>query len=137
MGSDGAKSGLNPYQGRNGVVVSYGDEFATLHHDGQIKFVVTKSKSESSRVPSVTRTPGRIYGVITKTGKLASIAQYDHEGKKSVQIDLLHPHSGIMPHVHDGYNHADGRPERQGEALLRRMVEQSWNTHLANQIKGG
>lgn len=127
MGSSGASSGIDPYRGRGGVPTVYGSEFKTLLVDGNIKFVTTRNPNEAVRAPSETRTLGRIYVVITEKGKVQSVTKYDDTGKKSVQIDVLHPHGGIVPHAHDYDDHTKARPLTQEEDLLVKYVLKKWS----------
>lgn len=126
MGSSGAASGIDPYRGRNGVPTMYGSEFKTLLVDGNIKFVTVRNPDEAVRTPKETRTPGRIYVVISEKGKVQSITKYDGKGKKGVQIDIWHSHGGLTPHAHDYDNHSTARPLTQEEKLLLSYALQKW-----------
>ena len=127
MGSSGAASGIDPYSGRNGVPTVYGSEFKTLLVDGNIKFVTVRKPDEAVRTPKETRTPGRIYVVITDKGKIQSITKYDDNGKKAVQIDIWHSHGGIMPHAHDYDDHTTARQLTQSEELLLNYALKKWS----------
>lgn len=129
MGGHGAASGVDPYVGRGGRKVSYGDEFRTLHKVGDVKFVTVRNPNESVRVPMETRTPGRIYATVTDAGDVTSISSYDKRGIKQLQIDLLHLHSGLSPHAHDGSNHGEGRTLSSEESLLVKYVMKEWRKH--------
>ena len=133
MGSNGAASGIDPYKGRGGKPTVYGSEFTTLHIAGDVKFVTMADNLESVRTPMETRSPGRVYATVTKGGDVSAIATYDSNGVKKTQIDLLHKHQKLVPHVHDGRNHADGREPTQAESLLIKYVVNEWSKHQ----KGG
>ena len=127
MGSSGASSGIDPYKGRGGTPTVYGSEFKTLLVDGNIKFVTTRNPNDSVRTPKETRTPRRIYVVISEKGKVQSITKYDDKGKKSVQIDIWHPHGGLTPHAHDYDDHTKARPLTQEEDILLKYVVKKWS----------
>ena len=127
MGSSGAASGIDPYVGRNHKLTTYGSEFTTLHIAGDVKFVTTTT--DNVRTPMETRTPGRIYATISRSGEIAAITTYDSNGVKAVQIDLLQPHRGLSPHAHDGSNHAEGRELTQQESLLVKYIQNEWTKH--------
>ena len=127
MGSSGAASGIDPYRGGNGIPTVYGSEFKTLLVDGNIKFVTVRNPNEAVRTPKESRTPRRIYVVISEKGKVQSITKYDDKGKKAVQIDIWHSHGGLIPHVHDYDNHSTARPLTQEEKLLLSYALQKWS----------
>lgn len=127
MGSEGAASGIDPYPGRNGALTTYGSEFQTLLVDGNVKFVTTRNPHESVRTPKETRSPGRVYVTITEKGKVQSITSYDQQGKKSVQIDIWHPHGGMQPHAHDRDDHTKARSLTQYEQLLLKYALKKWS----------
>ena len=127
MGSNGAASGIDPYKGRGGKPTVYGSEFTTLHIAGDVKFVTTTT--DNVRTPMETRTPGRIYATISRSGEVAAITTYDSNGIKKTQIELLQPHRGLSPHAHDGANHAEGRELTQPESLLVKYVQNEWTKH--------
>ena len=123
MGSNGAASGINPYRGRGGKPTRYGSEFSTVHQSGNIKLIRIANPAEEPRPPLDTRSSGRVYGVLDKKDRLAYIVTYDHEGKRARQIDLLHMHQGMIPHVHTGYHHNPGEHlAGQDQELIRRVT---------------
>ena len=127
MGSSGAASGIDPYSGRGGTPTMYGSEFKTLLVDGNVKFVTTRNPEESVRTPKETRSPGRVYVVISEKGKVQSITKYDDNGKKAVQIDIWHSHGGLSPHVHDYDDHTTARPPTQDEKFLLQYALKKWS----------
>lgn len=129
MGSDGASSGIDPYAGRGGVSTTYGSEFQTLIVDGNVKFITVRNPNESVRTPKETRCPGRVYVTITEKGKVQSVTTYDQKGKKATQIDILHPHGGLIPHVHDYDDHSTARPLTQTEEYLLKYAIKKWSEH--------
>ena len=109
MGGRGARSGIDPYPGRDGKMFRYGEEYRTLHQDGKVKFVTPRNAGESVRVPEETRNPDRMYATIDRKNRVKYISFHDKDGRKNIQIDLLHRHGGLQPHAHDGADHAEGR----------------------------
>ena len=60
----------------------------------------------SITAPQETMTRGRVYVTVdTKKDMPAYITYYGNDLKKSKSIDLLIPHSGVLPHVHHGLDH--------------------------------
>lgn len=129
MGGRGAASGLDPYEGRNGQLFRYGDEFKTLWQDGKVKYVTPRNEKESIRVPEETRTPDRIYATIDKRNRVKYITYYDAQGKKAIQIDLQHKHKGLQPHAHDGTDHGEGRELNPAESLDVETIIQGWEEY--------
>lgn len=129
MGGRGAGSGLDPYEGRDGKMFRYGEEFKTLWQDGRVKYVTPRKEKESIRVPEETRTPARIYATIDKNNRVKYITYYDSKGKKAVQIDLQHRHNGMQPHAHDETNHGEGRPLSPSESRDVETITQRWEKH--------
>ena len=130
MGSEGVGSGLDPYIGRNRVPTKYGSEFTTVHHGGDVKLIKVSNPVEKPRAPLQTRTPGRVYGVLDEKDRLAYIVTYDQKGRRDRQIDLLHAHGGVRPHVHSGYHHNPGEPLSLGDELLRRRLMSEWGKYM-------
>ena len=134
MGSNGAASGIDPYNGRGGISTVYGTEFTTLLQDGNVKFVRVANPEESSRIPQETRTQGRVYAVVSHKGDLTSVATYDAHGKRKTQIEWHHAHGNLKPHVHDYNDHVTARRETAQETALRQRLERRWKQFKA---KGG
>lgn len=98
MGSRGASSGISDTGKR------YGSEFHTVVQDGNVKYI--KYNGNETTAPMETRTRGRIYAVLDKNNDVKFIAFYDAEGEREKQIDVKgKPHNGLLPHVHEGYEH--------------------------------
>ena len=131
MGGRGASSDLGLYRDRHGRMVAYGSEFRCILQVKRIKFVELRSQVEKPRVPIETRTPKRIYVLVGRKGELKSISFYDSKGRRRLQLDLDHPHSGISPHRHTGYGHDEGVALRPSEKRLVTIVEKIWRQHNA------
>lgn len=131
MGGRGASSNFL-YRDHSGKFAEYTSEYKTLHQYGKIKYVKPKNPRESVRVPEETRTKGRIYVTVGRKGELKSITKYDKNGKKCLQIDLTHPHGGLQPHTHKGYNHKDGRKLSKSEVALVRRIKKEWERYNGN-----
>lgn len=102
MGGRGARLGKY-YLG--GKWHTYGDEYETVLKSGNIKFVQRKD-GKATTAPMETMTKGRIYVTINSNHFVpAHITYYDKENKRFKQIDITHPHNGLKPHVHHGYEH--------------------------------
>jgi len=97
MGGRGSSSGIS-YKGHK-----YGTDYKTLLKDGNIKFV--RKTSNNSETLMETMTNNRVYAQINNRNNVSSIIYFDKNNKRSKQIDLLHKHNGISPHVHHGYWH--------------------------------
>ena len=87
MGGRGARSGSSAYGN------AYGTQYHTLLTYGNIKFV--QKNNPDSETLMETMTPGRVYAVVGKTNGIQSIVYFDNEGKRSKQIDLMHPHQAV------------------------------------------
>lgn len=121
MGGRGSSSGISD-KGRK-----YGTEYTTLHQSGNIKFV-RYNDSKSSKTPMETMTKGRVYATIDSRDNISAITYYDRENKRNKQIDLLHPHKGIIPHAHHGYLHNENDSAKGASRLTpeeKRMVERA------------
>lgn len=133
MGGRGAGSGLDPYKGRDGKMFRYGEEYKTLWQDGNVKYVTPRDDKDNIRVPQETRTPNRTYALVDRNGNIKSICHYGSDGKLDRQIDLDHYHNGKKPHVHDGFNHGEGRDSSKPE---KREIEETikrWKQHKEHQ----
>lgn len=118
MGGRGSSSGVS----NTGKV--YGTEFKTIFTSGNIKFV--QKADGSTTMPKETMTKGRVYVTVNPEYGPQFISYYDTANKKTKTIDLLHKHSGLMPHVHHGYEHNenDGKKGATGPSEdERKMVE--------------
>lgn len=129
MGGRGAGSGLDPYKGRDGKMFRYGEEFKTLWQDGNVKYVTVRNLVERPRVPQITRTPGRIYVLVGEGGQLKSICHYGKDGKLDRQIDLDHFHNRMNPHIHDGFDHGEGRQATEAETKEIEHIQKRWKEH--------
>ena len=97
MGGRGASSGISD-KGHK-----YGTDYKTLLQDGNIKFVRKTSNNSESLMETMTK--NRVYAQINNRNNVSAIIYFDSNNKRSKQIDLLHKHNGISPHVHHGYLH--------------------------------
>lgn len=131
MGGRGSASNFL-YRDRSGKFAEYGSEYKTIHQYGKIKFVQPRNTKDSVRVPEETRTKGRIYVTVGKKGELKAVTRYDKNGKKCLQIDLSHPHNGLKPHSHKGYNHKEGKRLSKSEKALVRRIEKEWGRYNGN-----
>ena len=126
MGGRGAARDRTCYCDRHGKIVKYGEEYTTLLQHGRIKFVTTKSKSDSVTAPRETRTQGRVYVTVSK-GKAKYITFYRNDGRKRIQIDLDHKHNGEIPHKHMGCDHCKRGKMSVADRLLVENVKKIWN----------
>ena len=123
MGGRGAASGFSD-KGK-----PYGTEFSTLLKTSNIKFV-RYNDSTAAKTPQETMTPGRVYVTVNDRDQLTAITYYDTDGKRSKTVDLNHPHEGKRPHMHRGYNHAEGGTtglSAKEKALVEFVVETWYN----------
>ena len=131
MGGRGARFGVSE-KGK-----PYGTEYKSVLQVGRIKFVKQvddrpKGKKplrpKSVTAPMETMTKGRIYVTIDAEGKPSMITFY-RKGKRTRQIDLDHPHEGIIPHTHKGYFHKEKgtRPLTKSELNIVDKVKKIWH----------
>lgn len=124
MGGRGAASGMsskgNPYSSQfHAVADANGKPLVS----GNIKFVEANSRTSESLFE--TMTAGRVYAV-AGGNDLLKIIYFDKNGRRVKQIDLNHPHKGIEPHTHHGYNHNENDSVKGAAHLIpaeKRMVE--------------
>lgn len=117
MGGRGASSGVSD-KGNE-----YGSQYHTILKRGNVRFV-TKNERTSETLME-TMTSGRVY--VTVGGKdLLSITYFDKDNRRAKTVDLNHPHKGIKPHTHHGYEHNE-RDGVKGAANLtpseKKMVD--------------
>ena len=118
MGSRGAASGTGKHP--------YGSEYKTVLQDGNIKFVKYRL-ADNAKAPLETQTKGRVYVTVNNDNELSFISYYDHEGKRSKTIDLLHAHDGKSPHSHTGYEHNGKVTDlTEEEKKLLARVRKAW-----------
>lgn len=128
MGGRGSSSGLSDKG------APYGSEYTTILKSGNVKFV--KRNNGSANAPLETRTRGRVYVTVSDTNELKFISYYDNQNKRSKTIDLTHPHSGVLPHVHHGYEHSENDSVKgyanltTDEKKLLDSVRRLWYNHI-------
>lgn len=122
--------------GRSEKGKPYGTEYKTVLQVGRIKFVKQiddrprgkkKLKPKSVTAPLETMSKGRIYVTLDAEGKPSKITFYV-KGKRIRQIDLDHPHQGMMPHTHRGYLHVEKgtRNLTEREQKIVESVKKAW-----------
>ena len=78
-----------------------------------------------------TMTPGRVH-IHVEDDDVKSVVYFDRENRRSMQIDVDHPHRGVQPHVHHGYNRSENDSEKgaarltPGEARVVENVVSIW-----------
>lgn len=124
MGGRGASLGDYYLHGKH---MKYGDEYESVLEVDNIKFLKQKDKG-SITAPRETMTKGRIYATLDKSDNLKYITYFDDKNKRYKQIDLDHYHNGMKPHVHIGYNHAEGgtRKINDSEEKLIDKIRNAW-----------
>lgn len=128
MGGRGASSGRR-YQ-KDGREYDYGDEYASVHTAGNIKFVYNKQPSASVTAPSETMTEGRVYVTLGRTidkntgvvtlGRPKYITFFDGERKRNLQFD-------IDGHLHTG---------KKGVPANKKPGRKNWNLQNSHSHKG-
>ena len=127
MGGRGTSSGISEKGNK------YGSQYHTILEYENIKFV--KANSRNSESLFETMTDGRVY-VTVGGNDLLRITYYDEQNRRKKQIDLNHPHKGIKPHVHHGYNHNEDDNSKGATGLLPKekkmveKVERIWYNHI-------
>lgn len=124
MGGRGASSGIS-VKGKK-----YGTEYQTVLSAGNIKFI-RQTDNASVKAPMETMSRGRIYVTLAKSGDLAHITYYDRKFKRMAQIDLIKPHRGLLPHLHQGYEHAEygTRSLTKREHKIVEKVRNIWDNY--------
>lgn len=110
MGGRGASSGRAV---RHGKMYDYGEEYRTVLHVGNIKFVEKRGHASSELME--TQSGNRIY-VHVEGDKLKSVVFFKNK-KRYKQIDLDHFHATMKPHTHHGYFHNEN-DDKTGATLL-------------------
>ena len=119
----------------------YGSQYRTLYAEGNIKFVAKNSRQSETLMETMTE--GRVYvtvGVDKETGneELISITYFDSNNKRSKTINLNHPHKGMKPHTHHGYEHNENDGPKGAANLTaeeKKMVErvtEIWDNYNKN-----
>lgn len=118
MGGRGASSGIS----ENGKL--YGTEYTSLMQSGNIKYVRYLG-STSAKTPMETMTKGRVYATVNEKDEVTSISYYSKSNLRFKQIDLMHYHKGMKPHVHLGYEHSElgyRGPNAQEKRMIARVL---------------
>ena len=128
MGSRGASSSI----AKNGK--KYGTEYRTVLQSGNIKFVKYNDASEA-KAPMETMTRNRVYVTVNDANQLVYITYMSGKNLRVKNIDLLHAHKGMIPHVHHGYFHNENDGHKGGtrlnaqEKLMVENVRRIWDNH--------
>jgi len=88
----------------------YGKDYSSIGQIGNIK-ILKQNKPGSVSLPLESRTPNRIYAVISKRGNLQGVSFLDEAGMRYKHIDLTRVHfkGEILGqgHIHYGYYHSE------------------------------
>ncbi|MBE6983180.1 MAG: hypothetical protein E7435_02710 [Ruminococcaceae bacterium] len=127
MGGRGASSGISKAGNK------YGTQYRTLLTDGNIKFVTKVNRQSETLMETMTR--GRVY--VTVGGEeLLKVIYFDNANKRTKEINLDHPHEGMKPHTHHGYEHAENDGPKGASNLTpeeKQMVDRVkkiWYNHI-------
>lgn len=126
MGSRGAFVDVNR---GDFTFVSGGQNYyslGSLSSDPNVKVII--QKSGSVKAPEFSHTPGRVYATV-QDGKLKHLSYYDDEHHQHISVDLLHPHKGVMPHIHIDLNHDPklaGTPPTQAQLDLIKKIKKEF-----------
>lgn len=121
MGGRGASSGMSKYGN------PYGSQHHALFTSGNIKFVAKNTRASESL--DETMTSGRVY-VQVGGDEIKKIVYFDKDLKKSKAIEVDHVHNGLIPHVHDGYDHQEARKLTSAENKMFDNVKKIWENKL-------
>lgn len=134
MGGRGASLGEYFWRGTHHV---YGDEYHEIFTSGNIKFIAMNNKDASITAPQETMTRGRGYVTVDEKKDMpAYITYYDNDLKKYKSIDLLTPHSGVLPYVHHGLDHRKNDQPKgytnltKEEKIMVERVNKLWQDYL-------
>ena len=122
MGGRGSSSGMSIDKSGN-PKNKYGSQYHAILTSGNIKFI--SKNVRTSETLKETMTKGRVY--VTVGGQdLLQVIYFDKNNKRSKTIDLSHPHKGVMPHTHHGYEHNENDSKKGATNLTtkeKKMVE--------------
>ena len=74
--------------------------YKTIMRDGNVRFVIQKD-SKSVKTPEMSNSKSAVYATLSKMGDIQSVTFYNSQRKLYRQIDFLHSHDGMKPHVHE------------------------------------
>lgn len=121
-GGRGASSGVSD----KGHI--YGTDYKTILKNGNIKFV-TKARPDAESLLE-TMTKGRVYVLLNSKGNPSYIYYFNNELKKTKELNLSHPHKGMIEHAHHGYYHNEYGGPKGGTKLTpeeKKMVDRVLN----------
>lgn len=75
--------------------------YSTVYREGELRFVKLNDERMAVKTPEMSNSPGAVYATLSRRGDLQAISFYDSERRKYKEIDFLHYHDGLKPHVHD------------------------------------
>jgi|GEM_PF-3094751 len=96
--------------------------------DGSLDIVLDKLHHEDPSMPIFSNSPGKIYALLGRNGKIKSIGFFDETHRLVKSIHLDHddgPIKGIHVHMGDAYHHKFGesrRPTSEEEELIRKVL---------------
>jgi len=126
MGGRGSASGTSAKG------IEYGTEYSTLLQVGNIKFITRNEGGQTAPLETMSAAENRIYVTVNKFNQIKAITQYDENGMRVNEIHL-HPHGGMSPHSHPGYDYAHERLTQHltpSEKRLVTKVLKEWEEYL-------
>lgn len=127
MGGRGASSGFSDKGNK------YGSQYRSLLTRSNIKLVTKRSRQSEPLMETMTE--GRVY-VVAGGDEIKEITYFDKDNKRVKTIHLNHPHKGMQPHVHHGYEHSEHDGPKGASRLTpkeKAMVDKAlefWNKYL-------
>jgi len=75
-------------------------KYKTIMRYNNNRFLVLKDPKQSVKTPEMSNSKWAVYVTLAKSGDIQSISFYDGNRRKYKEIDFLHTHGGVAPHIH-------------------------------------
>lgn len=106
--------------------------YKTLIRFNKVRFVV-QTNGKPIKIPERSNSKNSVYVTLAKSGEIQSITFYNAKRSLYKEIDFLHPHNGMKPHVHeinpnavsfrDGETHTLSKKEKLKVQRIQRFFE--------------
>ena len=108
-------------------------KYKTIMRYNNNRFVILKDATKSVKSPEMSNSKWAVYVTLAKSGDIRSVSFYNGSRRKYKQIDFLHEHDGISPHVH----HIDplSKDMRSGKTTALTSKEKTKVTSIFNFYK--
>ena len=75
-------------------------KYKTIMRYNNNRFLVLKDPKQSVKTPEMSNSKWAVYVTLAKSGDIQSISFYNGSRRKYKEIDFLHTHGGVAPHIH-------------------------------------